>query len=117
MFSIQQRDAELNQMILSGQALEAFDRYYAEGVVMQENSDAPTIGKAENRAREVAYFGQIEAFHGASVDATAVTGDTSFSQWTTDITFKPGVRVKGTQVAKRTWKDGQIVEERFFYSK
>ncbi|HFE46303.1 MAG TPA: nuclear transport factor 2 family protein, partial [Nannocystis exedens] len=33
------QEAELNQLILDGQALTAFETFYAEDVVMQENSD------------------------------------------------------------------------------
>ena len=32
-------DKALNDAILSGKALEAFDQYYADDVVMQENSE------------------------------------------------------------------------------
>ena len=34
-------DQALNEAILSGKALEAFERYYADDVVMQENSVEP----------------------------------------------------------------------------
>jgi hypothetical protein len=34
-----------------------------------------------------------------------------------DVTFQGGFRVKLAQVAVRTWKDGQIVRERFYYNK
>jgi hypothetical protein len=44
---------ELNQkldtMVVSGQALEAFDEHYADHVVTQENNDAPCGVKDFNR--------------------------------------------------------------------
>ena len=40
---------DLNNMILQGKALEAFDKYYHEGVIMQENDNPPREGKAVNR--------------------------------------------------------------------
>jgi ketosteroid isomerase-like protein len=110
-------DKDLNDKILTGKALEAFDQYYADDVVMQENSDAPFEGKEFNRKREIEYFGTIAEFHGAKVEAVAVTGDTSFSQWWLDVTFNNGFRYTNTQVAVRQWKDGKIVHERFFYNK
>ena len=51
------------------------------------------------------------------MEASAINGDTSFSQWWMDITFKNGYRYTNTQVAVRKWKDGQVVHERFFYNK
>ena len=38
-------DQDLNEMVLNGQALEAFEKYYSEDVVMQENSAEPVVGK------------------------------------------------------------------------
>ncbi|MGZ3723454.1 MAG: nuclear transport factor 2 family protein, partial [Bdellovibrionales bacterium] len=57
----------LNQMVLEGQALEAFDKYYDDQVVMQENESAPTKGKAQNRQREIEFFGALTEFRGAKV--------------------------------------------------
>ncbi len=110
-------DARLNQLILSGKAIEGFDELYADDVVMQENSEAPRVGKAVNREYELQFFGSIETFHGASLGATAASGDVSFSEWTWDVTFKNGFRMTSTQVAVRRWRDGKIVSERFFYNK
>lgn len=110
-------DKDLNEKILAGKALEAFEQYYADDVVMQENSEAPFEGKDFNRKREIEFFASIGEFHGAKLEASAVTGNTSFSQMWMDATFKNGFRYTNTQVAVRQWKDGKIVHERFFYQK
>jgi ketosteroid isomerase-like protein len=110
-------EKQLNDQILKGDILGAFDRYYAENVTMQENSDAPTAGKAANRKREEEFVASVEQIHGVKVGNTAVNGDVSFSEWEYDATYKGGVRVKLAQVAVRRWKNGQIVQERFYYSK
>ncbi len=115
MSNTQQLDSQLNEMILSGQILEAFDKYYADDVVMQENDDDPTVGKAANRERELAYLGSIESFHGAEVVTSAVDTDVSFSQWKTDVTYKGAPRAQSTQVAIRRWRDGKVVHERFYH--
>ena len=110
-------DQTVNDMILTGKALDAFEQFYADDVVMQENSDAPTVGKDANRKLELEFFGSIAEFHEGRLDASAVNGDTTFGQWYMDITFKNGYRAKRSQVAVRQWKDGKIVHERFFYNK
>ena len=115
--NVQDLDNALNQQVLAGDILGAFDKYYAEDVVMQENSEEPFVGKAVNREREEQFVNSIAAFHGASVVSSAVNGDTSFSEWAMDVTFKGGVRVKMAQVAVRTWRDGQVARERFYYNK
>ena len=108
---------KLDDAVLTGKALEAFEELYAEDVVMQENSDAPFVGKALNRAREIEFFTSIAELHSASVLSSAAGEDTSFSEWEMDLTFKNGYRAKLSQTAVRRWKDGLIVHERFYYNK
>lgn len=114
--SVATLDAELNQTVLAGRILDAFDRFYADNVVMQENNTPATVGKAANREREIKFVDSIEQFHSAAILNTAVQGNTSFSEWVMDVTFKGGVRVKLEQVAVRTWKNGLITHERFYYN-
>lgn len=109
-------EQELNVAVLAGQIIEAFDRYYADDVVMQENAATPTAGKAANREREIKFLESIEQFHGAQCLGSATAGDTSYSEWVLDVTFKGGVRVKLEQVAVRRWRHGQVVHERFYYN-
>ena len=115
--SVQELDKQLNEDVLSGKIIDAFEKYYADDVVMQENSEDPRVGKAANRKAEEEFMSSVEAFNGASVKASAVNGDVTFSEWEMDITFKGGKRVKMEQVAVRHWKNGQIAHERFFYNK
>jgi hypothetical protein len=114
--SVAQLDAELNRTVLEGRILEAFDRFYADDIVMQENNTPATLGKPANREREIKFVESIEQFHHAGLLGSAVHGDTSFSEWVMEVTFKGGVRVKLEQVAVRRWQDGQVTHERFYYN-
>jgi len=110
-------DQELNQMILTGKALEGFEKFYSDDVVMQENSEEPRAGKALNRKFEEEFFASIAEWHNGQLVSSAVNGDTTFSEWFMELTFKNGFRYKSSQVAVRKWNDGKIVSERFFYNK
>jgi hypothetical protein len=110
-------DSQVNEMILTGKAMEAFEKFYADDVVMQENSEAPRAGKAVNREYELQFFASVAEWHEGKLVASAINGDTSFSEWYIDISLKNGYRMKSSQVAVRKWKDGKIVHERFFYNK
>jgi len=115
MATINDLDNQLNNMILQGKILEAFDKFYADDVVMQENDDAPTVGKDANREREQQYVASIEAFHSAAVVSHAINDDVSFSQWKTDVTYKGAPRAQSSQVAVREWQDGKVVREQFYH--
>lgn len=106
---------KLDDMILAGKAMDAFEELYADDVVMAENFDSECVGKDANRTREIAFFSSVEKLNGASVGKSAASGDTSFSEWVFDCTFKGGQRVVMKQVAVRQWKNGKIVHERFYY--
>ena len=108
-------EAELNQMILGGQVMDAFEKFYADDVVMQENLNPEMKGKEACRAHEIEFFSKVEAFHGASLVGAAAKNDNGYSEWVYDITFKGAPRTKMTQVAARKWKDGKVAHERFYY--
>lgn len=115
MQTIKEKINHLNQLILEGKALEGFDLYYDDEVVMQENENPATVGKDANRQREIDFFGSITEFRGAK-PLDIVTGENiSYVKWHYDYTHKDwGIR-KYTQVSVQHWKDGKIVKEQFFY--
>ena len=108
-------ERELNEMIAAGHAMEAFEKFYADDVVMQENQQEPRVGKNACRAYEEDFFGNVAEFHEGSFHGSATEGDRSFSEWVFDVTFKDGTRVRNHQIAARRWSGGKVVEERFFY--
>lgn len=106
---------DLNQMILGGKALEGFDKYYDDQVVMQENDSPATAGKSANREREIQFFSSITEFRGARVNSVAVSGDKTYVEWFFDYTHKDWGKRTYNQVAVQTWKNGKIVNEKFYY--
>ena len=115
MQTLKEKINHLNQLVLEGKALDAFEMYYDDEIVMQENTAEPTVGKDANRQREIEFFGSITEFRGASVDHTAVGEDVTMVVWNYDYTHKDwGIR-NYRQVSVQNWKDGKIVKEQFFY--
>ncbi len=81
-------DADLNKRISSGDVLGAFDTYYDDEVVMQENTTEPRVGKPTCRQYEEAFLASVEQFHGATLLGSVVNGDLSYSEWEFDATYK-----------------------------
>ena len=106
---------ELNAMIASGQAMEAFEKFYADDCIMQENSETAREGKSACRQYEIDFFGSVDQFHEATLLGSAAEGDRSFSEWVFDMTFKDGGRMRNHEVAARRWANGKVVFEQFFY--
>jgi len=113
--NIAELDTYLNDSILSGKAMEAFEKVYDDNIVMQENTEPEYRGKDFNRKREQEFFASVEAWHGGKVLASAVGGDVSFAEWEMDVSLKGVGRITMSQVSVRRWKDGKIVHERFYH--
>lgn len=115
MQTIKEKIEHLNQLIIEGKALDGFELYYDDEVVMQENESTPTAGKDLNRKREIDFFGSITEFRSAKPLDIAVGENVSYVKWLYDYTHKDwGVR-KYTQVSVQHWKNGKIIKEQFFY--
>ena len=118
MASIRENVEELNSMVLQGDILGAFDKFYADDVVMQDNETPLREGKSNCRQFEEGFVNGITEFRGAKVGNILVSEDAGVSvvEWEFDYTHKEwGVR-KYTQVSIQRWKGDQIVMEKFVYS-
>lgn len=115
MANLLQNVSDLNDLILQGKAMEAFEKYYHDDVVMQENENAPTVGKEANRRREQAFYGAITEFRGARPLKVAVGEGVTMVEWHFDYTHKDwGVR-NYRQISVQEWNSGKIVKETFYY--
>ena len=116
--TIKKEVKKLNDMILKGKVMDEFEEFYADNVVMQENSDKPRVGKATNREFEKAFIENVEKFHGMKLNAVAFSddGEIAMNYWDMDVTMKGQPRKKSSQVAVQTWKNGKIIKERFFHN-
>ncbi len=107
---------ELNQMILNGNILEAFDKFYADDIVMQDNNYPTRVGKAENRLYEEAFVNGLTAFRGAKVENVLISDGIAVIEWWFDYTHKDYGDRNYKQVSVQRWKDDKIVEEKFYYN-
>ena len=106
---------DLNDLVLQGKSLEAFEKYYHDDVIMQENENLPTVGKKANLQREQEFYSSVTEFRSAKPLKITVGENISMVQWHYDYTHKDwGIR-NYTQVSVQEWQDGKIIREQFFY--
>ena len=115
MSTLLEKVTELNDTILQGKVMEAFEKYYHQDVSMQENEQPATVGKEANRIREEEFAEALVEFRAAKVLKVAVGENISMVEWHFDYTHREwGVR-NYTQISVQEWKDGQIIREKFYY--
>ena len=117
MSNIKDKVTELNNMILEGKILEAFDKFYADDIVMQDNDNPPRQGKEECRKFEEDFVNNLTDFRNARVKRLLVSEDAGVAavEWDFDYSHKEWGDRDYTQVAVQEWKDGKIVREQFLY--
>jgi predicted DNA-binding protein YlxM (UPF0122 family) len=107
--------SDLNDLVLQGKPMEAFETYYDDDVVMQENENTPTVGKEANRKREKEFYSSVVEFRSAKLLKLTVGENITMTQWHYDYTHKDwGIR-NYTQVSVQEWKNNKITREQFFY--
>ncbi len=113
-----EKEQELQSMMGQGQMLEAFEKFYAENVVMHEATGEIFEGKDANRKREEEWMAGMSEIHDGGVKAITSNeneGTTMTESWI-DVSFKDGSRMKMEEVSSKKWEGDQIVHERFYYN-
>lgn len=116
MTNIKESAEDLAKMVSEGKLLEAFEKYYADNIVMQENEDAPRIGKEDNRKAEQAFVGGITKINEIKTLGLAFGDDYSTYESYFNVEHKDWGHIEKKQVAVQHWKDGKIVSEKFYYN-
>ncbi len=113
-----EKEQNLHAMMGQGQMMEAFEKYYADNVVMVEATGDVFEGKDANRKRGQEFMASIQAMHGGGVGAISsneAEGITMSESWI-DATFEGRGRMKMEEVSVKKWEGDQIVHERFYYN-
>lgn len=115
--SVKEKIEDIYNHVQNGTAMDAFEKYYANDVVMILEDGTEVKGKDANRNRENEFFGSVESFNGMEVVAITANEEeetTAVESWM-DVTFKGADGpMKIEQVATQKWEDGKIVKERFY---
>jgi len=112
--STQENVKQLIAMAVDGKFLEAIEKFYSDGASMQENNGPPRVGLTallENERRALTYMSQLRT----TAVSQVVEGDRAAINWIFEFTDPQGNRRRLEEMAYQLWREGKIVEERFFY--
>lgn len=117
--SLKENAQEFVTLLSTGQMQQAFDKFYHNDCVVIEKPTGEVRNGKEAQAKALQQWSEMQQeFHGMGIDAVTVNEDSShvmIESWV-DVTFKDGNRMKMEEVAVQKWSDGQIIEEKFYYS-
>jgi hypothetical protein len=92
-----------------------YERFYDENVVVQENLQAPRVGREISIARQQRMNANVKEVHDFKIGAVLVDGDRSMIEMHLELTTVDGYRIRLEEVGMQTWKNDRIIHERYFY--
>lgn len=108
---------EVLEMLKKGEIAQAQEKYFANNVQTQEGNGPVVSGKANAKAALAAFqaANNVTGFIAYEVGNVAVNGNHSFYNvaLVLQVNGKDTVRIE--QVVSTTWKDGKIVNERYYH--
>ncbi len=106
--------AQLNELILKGEILQAVQTYFAEQSATTDFDGTIVTGKAAHLQKMEGFLGSIAAVNGITLHHSASEGNVSFTEYTFDFDLKDGSKIYWHEVIRRVWEGGLIVAERYF---
>lgn len=107
---------ELLDYVGRGRIMDAMKEFYADDVVMEEPAYGKTVGLAANLEREEKFVASVKEFKNFQANKVAAGDNVSLYENVMDWVDVNGNDVHVEQVSAAEWKDGKIVNERFYYN-
>ena len=114
--NLNDRLTDLFAYIREGRIIDAMNEFYAEDVVMQENTEPPTAGRDANIEREKQFLAMVKEWKGFQVISQGSGQDVTFYETVMDWVATDGTPVHVEQVVVAKWQDGKIIHERFYHN-
>ena len=108
--------SDLNDMIIQGKVLEAFDTYYHDEVCIVLHQNEIIEGKKENRVLKEQFLKSILDWHSAQPMKVSIGEGITMVEWLYNFTDRMKVNKKEMHVAVQEWKDGKIIKEKLYYN-
>jgi len=101
--------------VTAGDYVGAIERFYAPCASMQENQDAPRVGRDGLVRHEQAIMSAFESITCEIIGAPLIAGDHVAIQWRFAFTPHGGQTRTLQEIAWQRWERDEIAEEIFFY--
>ena len=108
---------EVTNLLAEGKFIDAMENYLADDVQLFEGNNPAKVGKEFCLAEEHKLLETVTAFHGYKVvNGPAVKGDTTFYEAVMEFDTNDGTKHRFEQVVRTQWKDGKIINERYYHA-
>lgn len=115
---INERLNEMLAILKEGRMTEGQETYFADDIVTQEGGNPPLTGKqaAIERLNQFRETIGVAGFISYLVGTVAIALNTSFYDAVLSLKLTNGETISLEQVVKTEWRDGKIINERYYHS-
>ncbi len=112
--NIKSQVKEMDDMVSQGRIIDAVDKFFHTDIITKEVKGDVVKGKAEKRKMLEGFLSNIQSVNGIKVVRSAVEDNISMSEFIINLGMKDGSTVYWDEVIRREWKDGKVVDEKYF---
>ena len=103
-------------MLAEGKFVEGMEAFFADDVEIREVGQPAKRGRDHCIAVEKDLLAGVSEFIQYTIHSKGAGGDTTFYEATMEFKTKDGQHVVQNQAVVTTWKDGKIVNERYYHN-
>ncbi|MBO9153514.1 hypothetical protein ACFOTA_14935 [Chitinophaga sp. GCM10012297] len=111
---LQELSANMNEMVVKGQLVDAAEKYYASNIRTVEFDGTITEGRPAAMKKLNEFVGSIKKVKEITFLRSAVDDNASFSEYILSFEMTDGSEVYLHEIVRSLWENGQVVEERYF---
>lgn len=105
---------KLDRMVEKGHIMEAFEEFFSDDVITHSTAGDRSEGKAQKREFLKGFFANMDATDEVKLHDSVTDSDKSYSAYTFKFKNKQNEMLVWNEVIRRTWKEGQVVDEYYF---
>lgn len=112
--NLQELSNEKNEMVTSGQIIDAAEKYFAANIKTIDFDGTMTEGKQATMKKLNDFVGSIQKVNEITLFRSASYENASFSEYIFSFEMKDGSKIYWHEIIRSSWENGQIVEEQYF---
>ena len=102
-------------LLEKGEFIKGMEAYFDDAITIQEVGQTPKSGKSHNIAVEEELLSGVSEFIQYTAHSIGAGDDKTFYEATMEFKTKDGQHVKQQQAVVTTWKDGKIIDEKYYH--
>ena len=112
--NLHERVKILDAYVQDAKIIEAVDAFFHPDVHTQEGNGQQTHGLTDTKRKIEKFFLRVGRINKIILHSQTIGNDVTMSEFTFDLTEINGKRILWNEVLRRRWRDGLVIDERYY---